>query len=115
MGRAWVVCRPCLRFVELRVRDDRDTRATTFSCCVCGREGQITFEDPAREGLQFDPRTCPPRHPDRVLRLQQIARLRDSFGHRPPAREDLPQREKRKPEPRPRYRLKPMPFRTLGE
>ena len=115
MGRAWVVCHPCLRFVELRVRDDRDTRVTTFSCCLCGSEGKLTFDDPAKQGLQDDPRPHPPRHPYRVLRLQQIARLHDPFGHRKAAREDLPQQDKPRHEPLPRYRLKPMPFRTLGE
>jgi len=104
-----------LRFVELRVSDDRDTRTTTFSCCLCGREGTLTFDDPAKEGLQYDPRARPARHPDRVLRLQQIERLHDPFGHRKAAREDLPQREKARHEPQPRYLLKPMPFRTFGE
>ena len=115
MGRAWVVCHPCLRFVELRARDDRDTRTTTFSCSLCGSEGKLTFDDPSKEGLQYDPRPHSPRHPDRVVRLQQIARLHDSFGHRKAAREDLPQQEKPRHEPAPRYRLKPVPFRTLGE
>jgi len=115
MGRAWVVCHPCLRFVELRVRDDRDTRITTFSCCLCGREGKLTFDDPAKQGLQYDPRPRPPRHPDRVLRLQQIARLNDSFGHRGPGREDLPQRERPRREPALRYRLVPLPFVTFRE
>ncbi len=59
MGRAWVVCLPRLRFVELRAGDDRDTRATTFSCCLCGREGRLVFDDPAKEGLQYDPRSRP--------------------------------------------------------
>jgi len=115
MGRAWVVCHPCLRFVELRLRDGRDTRVTTFSCCLCGREGKLTFDDPAKQGLQYDPRPRPLRHPDRVLRLQQIALLNNSFGHRAPVREDLPQRETPRFESAPRYRLKPMPFRTLGK
>ncbi len=35
--------------------------------------------------------------------------------HRKAAREDLPQREKPRHKPRPRYLLKPMPFRTLGQ
>ena len=109
------MCLPCLRFVELRAGDDRDTRTTTFSCCRCGGEGRLVFDDPAKEGLQYDPRSRPSRHPDRTIRLQQIARLHDPFGHRKAAREDLPQREKPRPEPEPRYRLKPMPFVTYGE
>ncbi len=114
MGQAWVVCRPCLRFVDLRVADDRDTRATTFSCCLCGREGQLAFEDPAGNGLQYDPRDQPQRHPHRILRLQQIARLAGPLSPRKVVREDLPQQASSPLEPMPRYRLKGMPFHTLG-
>jgi hypothetical protein len=57
MGGAWLVCRPCRRFVPVgRWLDARDSRRTTFSCSVCGGDGDVVLEDPAKEGLQHDPR-----------------------------------------------------------
>jgi hypothetical protein len=76
MGRPFVVCKPCRRFVPLgNWLDDRDSRTTTFSCSVCGAAGDVVFEDPAREGLQHDPRPNPPRHQMAALRLQQFLRI----------------------------------------
>jgi hypothetical protein len=51
-GRPYVVCRPCRRFVPLGAwLHSRDTRTTTFSCSVCGGDGDVVLKDPAREGL----------------------------------------------------------------
>jgi len=116
MGRAYVVCRPCRRFVPLgRWLDARDTRKTTFSCSVCGGDGDVVLEDPAKEGLQHDPRPNPIRHQMAALRLRALHALNDPVGHKAAARETLPQRNKPYLERMPRFRLKPMPFRTFGE
>jgi len=116
MGRAYVVCRPCRRFVPLGTwLDRRDTRMTSFSCSVCGGAGDIVLDDPAREGLQHDPRPSPLRHRMAALRLQQHHGLADHYGQKSAAREVLPQAERRRREPEPRYRLRAMPFTTFGE
>jgi transposase-like protein len=116
MGRPYVVCRPCRRFVQLGIwLDGRDTRSTTFSCSVCGGVGEVVLEDPAKDGLQHDPRSNPIRHRLAALRLRTLHALSDPFGHKAAAREKLPQREKPYLERMPRFPLKPMPFRTFGE
>ncbi len=113
-GPGWCACRACGSSSSAPAAIATRGRPPS-AACLCGREGRLTFDDPAKEGLQYDPRSRPLRHPDRTIRLQQIARLHDPFGHQKAAREDLPQREKPRHDPRPRYVLKPMPFRTLGE
>ena len=113
MGRPYVVCRPCRRFVAIGTwLDSRDTRTTTFSCSVCGGDGDVVLEDPAREGLQHDPRPNLIRHQITALRLRA---LHAPLGHKAAARETLPQQHKPYMEPMPRFRLKPMPFKTFGE
>lgn len=114
MGRAYVMCRPCRRFVGVGAwLDAFDTRFVTFT--VCGGAGELIVDDPAREGSQHDLRPNPPRHPIVAIRLHHQERLRDPFGHRATAREMLPQRERPRTVPEPRYRLKPMPFGTFGD
>jgi hypothetical protein len=114
MGRPYIVCRPCLRYVSLGTwLDDRDTGATTFSCSVCGSQGEVVFEDPEKEDLQHDPRPTLARHQLAALRLQMFRRLADPFGHRAAAREALPQRHKPYREPWPRFGLVPLPIRTF--
>jgi hypothetical protein len=116
MGRPYVVCRPCRRFVALgNWLDGRDSRATTFSCSICGGAGTMVFDDPVREGLQHDPRPNPPRHQMAAARLQTFHRLADPLGHRAAARGGLPQREKPRYEPARKYRLVPLPIRTFRE
>jgi hypothetical protein len=117
MGRVYVVCQACRRYVGVGAwLDGLDSRTTTFSCAVCGRPGKLTYEDPAREGLQHDLRANPVRHPEVAGRLAHMQHLANPFGRRPTVvRELLPQGERTKFVPEPRYRLKPMPFRTFGE
>lgn len=117
MGRVYVVCEPCRRFVAIGAwLDALDTRAVTFSCAVCGGPGKLTFEDPAGAGLQHDLRANPERHPEVAARLAHMQRLANPFDRRPTViRELLPQSERTKFVPEPRYRLKPMPFATYGE
>lgn len=117
MGRAYVVCRPCHRFVSVGAwLDARDTRLVTFSCTVCGGIGELTVEDPAKQGLQYDLRPNPARHPDVAARRQHMQQLANPFGRRPTVvRELLPQSERTKFVPEPHYRLKAMPFATFGE
>jgi hypothetical protein len=116
MGRPYVVCRPCRRFVALGTwLDGRDTRTTTFSCSVCGGDGDVMLEDPAKDGLQHDPRPKPIRHRLAALRLRALHALNDPLGHKTAARETLPQRHRPYLERMPRFRLKPMPFKTFGE
>jgi hypothetical protein len=113
-GRAWVACHSCLRFVELRLRDDRDTRVTTFSCCLWEvRESLHSMIRPSRACYTI---LAPVRRGTRIV----SSLCSRSPGSTIPSGirhlcEDLPQREKPRREPAPRYRLKPMPFRTLGE
>ena len=115
MGRAYIICRPCRRFVALGAwLDCRDTRITTFSCSVCGGDGEVVLEDPAKEGLEHNPRPNPIRHKLAALRLRALHALNDPFGHKA-ARETLPQRTKPYLERVPRFPLKPMPFKTFGE
>ena len=117
MGRAYVVCRPCRRFVGVGGwLDGLDTRSVAFSCTVCGRPGELTIEDPAKEGLQHDLRANPARHPEVAARLQHMQHLANPFGRRPTVvRELLPQSERTKFVPETRYQLKAMPFVTFGE
>lgn len=117
MGQAYIVCRPCRRFVGVGAwLDGLDTRLVTFSCTVCGGIGELTVEDPAREGLQHDLRPNPPRHPEVAARLRHIQQLANPFGRRlTVVRELLPQSERTKFVPEPQYRLRPMPFATFGD
>lgn len=117
MGRVYVVCEPCRRYVGIGSWLDRlDSRAVTFSCSVCGRPGKLAFDDPAKAGLQHDLRANPMRHPEVAGRLQHRQQLASPFGRRlTVGREMLPQSERTKFVPEPHYRLKPMPFATFGE
>jgi hypothetical protein len=116
LGRGYIICRPCRRFVPLgRWLDDRDSRLTTFSCSVCGGDGAVVHEDSARDGLQHDPRPNPIRHQLAALRLQTLNRPADPFGRRAAAREELPQREKPYLDARPRFRPVPLPVRSFRE
>jgi hypothetical protein len=116
MGRVYVTCEACRRFVGVGAwLDSRDTRTTVFSCSVCGDAGAVVFEDPGRRGLQFDLLPNPVRHPAVALRLQHVRQLKDRFGHKAAAREGLPHHERPRHAPEPRYRLRPMPFSTFGE
>jgi hypothetical protein len=117
IGRVYVVCEPCRRYVGLGGwLDNLDSRLVTFSCTVCGRPGKLTFDDPGKEGLQHDMRANPLRHPEVAARLAHMQHLANPFGRRPTVvRELLPQSERTKFVPEPQYRLKPMPFATLGE
>lgn len=47
--------------------------------------------------------------------MRHQERLADPFAHRATVRELLPQRERPRQVPEPRYLLKPMPFATFGE
>ena len=119
LGRPYLVCRPCRRFVALgKWLDGRDSRTTTFSCSACGGEGEVVLEDPAREGLQHDPRPNPPRHRLAFIRLRamhQLAAAGAGFGRREAPRESRPPTSKPHYERAPKFLLKPMPFRTFGE
>lgn len=117
MGRVYVVCEPCRRYVGVGAwLDGLDSRVTTFSCSVCGRPGKVTVDDPAGTGLQHDIRANPVRHPEVAARLAHMQHLANPFGRRlSVAREDLPQSERTKFVPEPHYKLKPLPFRTFGD
>jgi len=117
MGRVYVACEPCQRFVGLGAwLDSLDSRLVTFSCSLCGGAGKVTLDDPSREGLQHDLRANPARHPAVALRIEHARRLANPFGRRPTVvRELLPQSVRTKFVPEPRYRLKPMPFATFGD
>ena len=96
--------------------DGLDTRLVTFSCTVCRGAGELTVDDPAKEGLQHDLRANPARHPEVSARLAHVHQLANPFARRPTVvRELLPQSERTKFVPEPHYRLKPMPFVTFGE
>lgn len=115
MGRSYVVCRHCRRFVPVGGwLDPRDTRTTTFSCSVCGGDGDLVFEDPAKEGLQHDPRPNAIRHQLAALRLRSLHALNDPFGHKA-VRETLPQRPRPYLESMPRFQLVPLPIRTFRQ
>jgi len=117
MGRVYVVCQPCRRYVGVGSwLDGLDSRVTTFSCSVCGRPGTLSYEDPTKEGLQHDLRANPLRHPEVAARLKHMERRVGPFGRRPTVvRELLPQSERTRFVPEPRYRLKRMPFGTFGD
>jgi hypothetical protein len=117
MRRVYVVCHPCQRYVGVGAwLDDLDSRLVTFSCTVCGRLGKLAFDDPGKEGLQHDLRADASRHPEVAARLQHLKHLANPFGRGPTVvRELLPQSERTKFVPEPRYRLKPMPFSTFGD
>ena len=117
MGRVYVVCEPCGRYVGVGAwLDNLDSRLVTFSCTVCGRPGKLTFDDPAGSGLQHDLRANPARHPEVAARLEHLQQLASPFARRPTVvRELLPQSERTKFVAEPRYRLRPLPFRTFGD
>lgn len=78
-GTLFVQCTRCRRYVRLVVRPirERDSRITTFSCCLCGSEGQLVLDDPGDKGFFLDERPNPPRHPsarDRILRGNPLRR-----------------------------------------
>lgn len=70
VGCIYVVCYNCRRYVVLSIRDhgDRDSRRTTFSCCVCGAAGRTTAEKP-HESYREDARANPRRHPRAISRI----------------------------------------------
>ena len=84
-GALYVVCYGCQRYatVSIAKHGKRDTRQTTFSCCLCGGDGKMTAEKPldhiredARENARHHPRaiarlTGRPERPSRSLELQQ--------------------------------------------
>lgn len=117
MGRVYVVCEPCRRFVGIGAwLDNLDSRLVTFSCTVCGRPGKLTYDDPTERGLQHDMRADPSRHPEVAARLHNMQHLANPFGRQAAVvRELLPQSERTKFVPEPRYRLRPMPFTTFGD
>lgn len=116
-GRVYVVCQPCQRFVGVGAwLDGLDTRVVTFSCAVCGGPGKLTFEDPAKAGLQHDLRANPPRHASAAARFHQAQAIASQRGRKPViVRDLLPQNERPRFVPEPRYRLRPMPFSMFGE
>ncbi len=74
LGRVYVVCWPCKRYLPLYMTPkiaERDSRRTTFSCSRCGAEANQTFDDPGKiEGMTADVRNGPvPRHPEATARL----------------------------------------------
>ena len=116
MGRPYVICRPCRRFVPIGAwLDRRDTRSTTFSCSVCGSSGDIVLEDPAKEGLQHDPRPKPPRHRLAAIRLQALHQHASHFGRSETPREEARPPEKPYREPMPSFRAVRLPIRTFRE
>lgn len=66
----YVVCYTCKRYIVLSIREhgDRDSRKTTFSCCVCGGEGRTTSEKPV-SAYREDARANAARHPKAIARL----------------------------------------------
>jgi hypothetical protein len=116
MGRVYITCEACQRFVGLSAwLDDWDTRSTTFSCAICGGAGKLVFEDPAQEGLQHELLPSLQRHPAVALRVQSERDLVNPLGRKTTPRDLLPQRNRPLEVPEPRYRLKPMPFKTYGD
>jgi hypothetical protein len=79
-----------------------------------GGAGHVVLKDPAKEGLQHDPRQNPRRHAMAILRLRSLRRLGDPFGRKPAAREALPQREKPQWEA-PTRKPVPLPVRTFRQ
>jgi hypothetical protein len=69
-GRVYVVCYGCRRYalVSRQRHGDRDTRTTTWSCCICGAEGTTTWEEPGPH-IREDTRSDPQRHPRATSRL----------------------------------------------
>lgn len=70
-GALFVQCTRCRRYIRLVVRPirERDSRITTFSCCLCGSEGQLVLDDPGDKGFFLDERPNPPRHPAARTRI----------------------------------------------
>jgi hypothetical protein len=69
--RLFVQCVPCRRYLSLAVGPirERDSRRTTFSCCLCGVAGEVVIDDPAEKGFVLDRRETPQRHPAAYARL----------------------------------------------
>jgi hypothetical protein len=83
MGRVYVVCESCRRYVGVGGwLDNLDSRIVSFSCSVCGRPGKLTFDDPVKDGLQHDMRANPTRHPEVAARLQHMRHRANPFGRR---------------------------------
>jgi len=87
----FVQCTPCRRYARLAIGPirDRDSRFTTFSCCVCGGPGELVLDDPAAKGLAHDPRDKPQRHPTAYARITgrtYVARTPPSSLIDPPKR-----------------------------
>jgi hypothetical protein len=96
---------PCRRFVATgRWLDGPDSRKTTFSYSVCGGDGAVVSENPAKEGLQYDsgPDRCAILWP--VMKLRTMQKFADPFGHRAAAWEALRQRKSLAASLRPPYR-----------
>jgi hypothetical protein len=70
-GELFVQCAPCRRYIRLGIGPirNRDSRAATFSCCVCGGAGDLVLDDPAGKGFGLDARDNPQRHPAAYTRI----------------------------------------------
>ena len=70
-GALFVQCIHCRRYIRLTIGSirERDSRVTTFSCCLCGNEGELVLDDPGENGFILDERPNPPRHPRARARL----------------------------------------------
>ena len=67
----FVLCVSCRRYIRLAIGPirERDSRRTTFSCCLCGGVGQVVLDDPGKDGYVLDPREKPERHPSAHARI----------------------------------------------
>ena len=71
VGTIYIVCYGgCQRYstVSMAKHGDRDTRRTTFSCCLCGTAGRTTAEKP-HESYREDARANPRHHPRAIARF----------------------------------------------
>lgn len=91
LGPLFVRCTSCRRYVKLAVGPirERDSRITTFSCCLCGGAGDVVLDDPGEQGFVLDERPNPPRHPmahTRITRRTFVAREPPRWLIDPPKR-----------------------------
>ena len=75
-GELYARCDVCRRYAVLYPTTDlaaRDSRRTTFGCCVCGAEGASTVTRPdteqGMEDYRRDNRDNPRRHPAEMRRF----------------------------------------------
>jgi hypothetical protein len=66
----FIVCYACHRYALFAWREhaERDSRRTSFSCCVCGGAGTLASEKPL-DHIREDTRANPQRHPKATARL----------------------------------------------